>query len=80
MADATHYSCSGYVNGRICSNQQRFRRDVMESRLLSAIKSELLSDTSVEQFKSKLIRTLRKPKADHAHITKLETEVRNYTD
>jgi site-specific DNA recombinase len=80
MADATHYSCSGYVNGRVCANGQRARRDVLESKLLIGIKTTLLSNKSVEAFKGKMLRVLRKPGADVNRIPKLEREVANYVD
>jgi site-specific DNA recombinase len=80
MADATHYSCSGYVNGRTCANGQRMRRDVMESKLLSGIRTTLLSDQCVSEFKTKMMRALRKPGTDANRIPKLEREVGNYAD
>lgn len=80
MADATHYACSGYVNGKVCANGQRFRRDVMENRLLGAIRTELLSDASIERFKAKLMRRLRRPASDGARVRKLEGELANITD
>jgi hypothetical protein len=33
--DALNPPCSGFGNGRLCSNDQRFRLDIMEDRLLS---------------------------------------------
>jgi hypothetical protein len=80
MADATHYSCSGYVNGRVCANGQRARRDVLESRLLTGIKTTLLSNRSVEAFKAKIMRALRRPGTDVNRIPKLENEIANYVD
>jgi site-specific DNA recombinase len=80
MADASHYSCSGYVNGRICANGQRVRRDVLESKLLTGIKSTLLSDQSVEAFKGKMVRALRRPGSDANRMPKLESEIANYAD
>jgi site-specific DNA recombinase len=80
MADATHYSCSGYVNGRVCKNSQRVRRDVVESKLLAGIRTTLLSDQSIERFKGKLIRSLRKPCPDANRIPMLGLEVSNYAD
>jgi hypothetical protein len=80
LADKSHYACSGFVNGKVCSNDQRFRRDIMEDRLLAAIKLELLSDASIERFKAKLLRRLRRPAVDAARVKNLETEVANITD
>jgi hypothetical protein len=80
MADANYYACSGFVNGKVCANDQRFRRDVMEHRLTTAIRTVLLSDASIEQFKAKLIRRLRGPAVDAKRVKKLETEVANMVD
>jgi hypothetical protein len=80
MADATHYSCSGYVNGRICTNGQRVRRDVLEKNLLAGIKSTLLSDQGVEDVRGMIIRALQKPGTDANRIPKLEQEVANHAD
>lgn len=40
MADRTHYGCSGYWNGRACSNATRIRRDVLEGKLLDPTNAE----------------------------------------
>ena len=47
---------AGFENGRVCSNGQTFRREIMEFKLLAAIRDELLSDVSVERFKAKRLR------------------------
>jgi chromatin segregation and condensation protein Rec8/ScpA/Scc1 (kleisin family) len=44
-----------------------------------AIRTQLLSDESIERFKSKLIRRLRRPAADGARVRKLEAELSNIT-
>ena len=80
MADATRYSCSGYVNGRIGANGQRMRRDLMESKLLTGSKTTLLSDESVSKFKTKMVRGLLKPGTDAHRIPTLEREVADYAD
>jgi site-specific DNA recombinase len=80
LSDATHYSCSGYVNGRVCTNGQRFRRDVMEERLTAAIRTELLSDESVRRFRQKFWKAMQKPAVDQTRIQKLEGELANLTD
>jgi len=36
MKDKHSYQCSGFVNGRICDNGYRVRRDLLEDRLLVA--------------------------------------------
>src|ERR1700686_1672315 len=45
-----------------------------------AIRTQLLSDESIERFKTKLIRRLRRPGADGARVRKLEAELSNITD
>jgi hypothetical protein len=52
----------------------------MESKLLIGIKTTLLSKASVEAFKGKIMRALRKPGTDVNRIPKLENEVANYVD
>jgi chromatin segregation and condensation protein Rec8/ScpA/Scc1 (kleisin family) len=47
----------------------------MEDRLLAAIRTQLLSDESIERFKAKLIRRLRRPAGHGARVRKLEAEV-----
>lgn len=80
LADKSYYACSGFVNGKVCSNDQRFRLDIMEDRLLTAIKLELLADASIARFKAKLLRRLRRPAVDAARVKTLEGEVANITD
>ena len=80
LADKSYYACSGFVNGKVCSNDQRFRLDIMEDRLLAAIKMELLADASIERFKAKLLLRLRRPAVDAARVKNLEAEVANITD
>jgi site-specific DNA recombinase len=80
MADKWYYACSGFTNGKVCSNNQRFRRDKMQERLLTAIRTQLLSDESIEAFKKKLARRLRAPKTNVRQVQKLESEVANLTD
>jgi site-specific DNA recombinase len=80
MSDRFYYACSAFVNGRACSNGQRFRRDVMEDRLTTAIRTDLLSEASVERFKAKVRRRLLRPAVDAARVRKLEAEVANITD
>ena len=59
----------------MCGNGQSFRRDVMEFKLLTTICTELLSDASVERFKSKLVRRLRRANVDTGRI---RPPARNY--
>jgi hypothetical protein len=44
MADAVKYACSGFVNGHACTDNVRVRRDVLEDRLLHALKTDLLTE------------------------------------
>ena len=47
---------------------------------MTGIKTTLLSDQSVDAFKGKIMRALRKPGTDANRIPKLEREVGNYAD
>jgi DNA invertase Pin-like site-specific DNA recombinase len=50
MSSATGYSCSGYVNGRTCSNAARARRDALEYTLLTPVTEGLLLPARVERM------------------------------
>jgi hypothetical protein len=58
IADGRSYACSGYLDGRICSNKIRVRRQVVEDRLLAAIKRDMLTDGAIAEFKRRLRRAL----------------------
>ncbi len=64
MTNATSYGCSGFVNGRTCTNNLRVRRDVLEDRLLAGIRGELLSDSAIARFKARLRARLKQPVTD----------------
>lgn len=76
MKDKFSYQCAGFVNGRICGNNLRVRRDVLEDRLLAGIRSELLTDESVERFKRSLRRALARRPADPAATRRKELQAR----
>jgi site-specific DNA recombinase len=80
MVNASHYGCSGYVNGRVCANDVMADRRVLEDKLLTAIKQDLLSDASIEAFKTKIRRALLKPSTNGPRIAALEVEISNLTD
>ena len=56
------------------------RRDVMEGKQLVGIKTTLLSEQSVSDFKTQMMRALLKPGTDANRIPKLEPEVANYAE
>ena len=58
MVDKRSYACSTYVNGRACTNHQRVRRDIIESRLLSGVRDELLSEARVKRVETEIRRRL----------------------
>ena len=80
VADRYSYICSGYINGRICTNGHRARRRGLEDALLRAIKRDLLSDASIEEFKRRLRRAMTRPDQNIKIRAKLEAEVANLTD
>jgi site-specific DNA recombinase len=75
MANRTHYACSGFVNGAICTNDVRIRRDSLENRLLSAIRTALLTDDNIEKFKRQIVAGLKRPDPDSGHRAKLDAEI-----
>jgi site-specific DNA recombinase len=80
MVNATHYGCSGYVNGKICANDVMADRRVLEDKLLHAIKKDLLSEASIAAFKAKIRRALLRPSTNGPRIQALEVEITNLTD
>ena len=50
ISDKRSYGCSGYHNGRACSNAIRVRRDRIEAALLDPVRQELLSPERVEKM------------------------------
>lgn len=79
--DKRSYACSTYVNGRACTNHQRVRRDIIETRLLSGVRDELLSEARVRKFETEIRRRLITPPIDqHADKRRtLATNVDNMT-
>lgn len=76
MKDKYSYQCAGFVNGRVCDNTLRVRRDVLEDRLLAGIRGDLLSDASVERFKRALRRALTQRPADPSAARRKELQAR----
>lgn len=56
IADARSYSCSGYINGRACSNGVRIRREAIEAAILDPIRHELLAPARVEKMAAEMQR------------------------
>jgi len=89
-ANKTHYRCSTYINkGKAaCDNGVSVRKDVLEERLLHAIKTELFDDDSFETFKTEarlvLDQRMKNRKKDTAHLrrqlAKVEHEIANMVD
>lgn len=79
MADTRSYQCSGYVNGRACTNPHRVAREVLEARLIDGIRTRLLSDDSIEEFKKRIRKALLRRPADPnvKRRRALESEVEN---
>lgn len=60
MSNRSHYRCSHFVNRgeTVCANRVSVRKDVLEAKLLRAIKCDLFDDTSLDQFKAEAQRVL----------------------
>jgi hypothetical protein len=68
---ANEYRCSGYSNRgkHFCANNVPVRRDVLEGRLLSAIRDDLFTEAGIAKFKAAVRRELverRRAKATSA--------------
>ena len=80
IADRYSYICSGYVHGRICTNNRRARRRGLEDALLGAIKRDLLSDASIDEFRRRLRRAMARPDPNIKLRAKLADEVAHLID
>lgn len=80
MADDRFYCCSGYLNGRVCSNNVRVKRAVVEARLLEGIQAELLSDQAIADFRRRLMRAGKRPDPTARRRQELQAEVDRYAD
>jgi site-specific DNA recombinase len=80
MENQRAYICSGYVNGRICTNNVRVRRDVLETKLTNTIRRDLLRTEVVDEFRSRLVRALRRPNPTRGRRQQLEGEVDRLVD
>jgi hypothetical protein len=82
MKDKYSYQCAGYVNGKICDNSYRVRRDLLEDRLLAGIRTSLLTDESVNRFAAKIRRRMVERPVDPALQRRkgLEAEITNLVD
>lgn len=61
IADSRNYACSGYLNGRACSNSIRVRRDHAQSVLLGNLRDGVLAPANIER----LAKDIRQAIADH---------------
>lgn len=84
MADARSYQCAGHLYGRGCENNIRVRRDVVEDRLLSSVKRDLLTPGVVEEVRRRLVKSINAPKkaapSPVARVKALRAEIQNLTD
>lgn len=76
VGSARHsYATSVDVNGRICSDDVRVRRDVLELRLTESIQRDLLRDEVVDEFRSRRGHALRQRDPTDGKHQELEREV-----
>ena len=77
------YQCSGYRNGRACTNGATARLTVAEERISDAIRSDLLTDELLSDLETAVSKALRKQptKADNGkRIAELREQVLNLSD
>ena len=74
------YCCSGYLNGRICSNGIRVKRQIVEARLLEGIQKDLLTDNAVSEFKRRIVQACNRPAVSHDRRRELQAEIDRYLD
>jgi site-specific DNA recombinase len=80
MGDKRSYVCSGHVNGRICSNNIRCRKDLLEDKLTTKIRTDLLAPETIEELRQRVARALRKPNPARGRRQQLEREVANIVE
>jgi hypothetical protein len=80
MADTRAYCCSGYINGRICSNGIRVKRQIVEARLLEGIQNDLLTDEAIGEFKRRIVRACKTPDSRVGRQRDLQVEIDRYLD
>ncbi len=80
MADTRAYCCFGYINGRICSNDIRVRRQIVEARLLEGIKQDLLTDRAIGEFKCRVMKACKTPDTRQRRRDELQAEISRYLD
>jgi len=74
-ANKTHYRCSTFINRgeKACANKISVRKDVMEKKLLHAIKEQLFDGANFENFKKEARRILtERLKARNKNAGKLQ--------
>jgi DNA invertase Pin-like site-specific DNA recombinase len=79
-SDGRGYMCSGYLNGRICTNNLRAPRLRAEARLLGTIKRDLLTDSAIAEFKRRLRRAMGRPDPTAQTRKRLEAEIEHVSD
>lgn len=77
MRDRRSYACSGYLNGRICTNSVHCKRELLEDALTQKIRTDLLRPETIEELRQRIARSLRKPNPARARRQQLEREVEN---
>lgn len=56
IVNALEYGCSGYVNGRACSNGVRIRRNVIEEKLIGPLRTDFLSQERIGRVQAEMQR------------------------
>jgi site-specific DNA recombinase len=64
LADKRFYACAGYVNGRVCSNGRRVRRDRLEEALLKDVRAGLMDPEVLGEMERRARQVLRSRKRD----------------
>jgi len=83
MSNKERYQCSSHMFGRACSNTLSVRRELVESRILDGLKSDLQDARIIAEVEARCRRAANaKPKpADHGkRLAELEREISNLTD
>ncbi len=81
MADTRAYCCSGYINGRICSNGIRVKQKDRRSPACSRVSGEISSRTTPLVSSSVVwCEPSREPDTRHGRRRVLQAEINRYLD
>jgi len=71
LSNGDRYQCSSHVNGGACKNRISVRRDLVETRVIDAVKGDLADPEFIAEFERALRRAAGTPKAAPNHLERI---------